>query len=106
VSDNIGNVYDSTIIGRGSTITNSFNQVEREHGQDVSQALKQISDFIANSSNPSASSARLLFNGFAQELAKSQPEKSKLQQIWDDIKRVLPDIATISGSVAKVLTVI
>ena len=48
--------------------------------------------------------AGTLFNGFTEELNKSQPDKSKLKDIWSGIENSLPSIAQIAGSVAKIVT--
>ena len=97
--DSFQNIGAGTTIINKSLVENSFNKVEREYGEDTKKALEQISQFIEKSNNPAAGA---LFNSFNQELSKPQHEKSTLKGIWDGIEKVLPSIATIAGTVAKI----
>lgn len=89
---------DQTVINR-SLVENSFNEIEGKYDKEVIEGLRQVTEFINNSKNPSAA---ILFNEFNQELNKPKPDKSALGNIWSSIQKLLPDIATISGAVTKV----
>jgi len=34
----------------------------------------------------------------------TEPEKSKLRNFWEGLEKLLPSLATISGAVAKIVT--
>jgi hypothetical protein len=63
-------------------------------------ALVKVAEFIEKSKDPAAGA---LFNSFTEEINKPQPDKSRLKSFWSGIQNVLPSIASIPGSVAKVV---
>ncbi len=99
MGDTFENVSGSTIINR-SIVEKSFNKVREQYDEETSKALQEIAQFINNSKNRSAGA---LFNEFTQELTKPEPDKSALGGLWSSIQSVLPQIATISGAVAKIV---
>jgi len=44
-----------------------------------------------------------LFNTFNEELNKTQPEKSKLIELWDGVDAILPPVATFAGAILKII---
>jgi hypothetical protein len=98
MGDKFENIHGSTIINR-SYVTNAMNSVEASHGKEVSDALREIADYIEKKDNEAAA---ILMNNFAEEAAKEAPDKSRLSQLWDGIVGVLPDIATMAGTVATI----
>jgi hypothetical protein len=64
-------------------------------------ALKEITEFINNSGDPSAGA---LFDKFTQELNQPEPKKSTLQNIWSGIEKVLPSGQSISSNATKIIS--
>ena len=98
MGDVFKNINGATIIN-DSIVKDSFNKVEKEHGEEVAKALLQIGEFIEKFGDLSAG---ILFDKFNEELNKNQPEKATLKKIWDGIEKTLPTIATISEVIAKI----
>jgi len=98
MGDIFKNINNATIINK-SIVKDSFNKVEKEHGEEVAKALLQIGEFIENSGHLPAG---ILFDKFNEELNKNQPEKATLKKIWEGIEKTLPTIATISEMIAKI----
>lgn len=80
---------------------NVISNVGERYGQDKAQAIKEVAEYIEKSKSPAASA---LFESFNQELNKPQPDKSRLKSFWEGVENVLPSIATISESVAKIVS--
>jgi hypothetical protein len=93
-------IQNATIINK-SWVEDSFNKVKKEYNEETSKALLNVAEFIEKSNDHAAGS---IFNSFTEELNKPQPDKSKLKSSWEGIERLLPSIATVSASVAKVVT--
>ena len=100
MGDIFENIRDSTIVNK-SLITESFNKLKAEHGEETASALTQVAEFIAKSNNHAAG---VMFNNFSEELNKVRPDKSRLKSLWNGVEKLLPSIATISGAVAKIVT--
>jgi hypothetical protein len=100
MGDRFENISGSTIINK-SLVQNSLNKVKEQYDEETSKALQEVAQFIHNSKNRSAGA---LFNEFNQELSKPEPDKSALGNLWSSIQNVLPQIVTISGAVAKIVT--
>jgi hypothetical protein len=99
MGDVFQNNQNATIINR-SNVQNAFNKIEKEHDEETSKALVKVAEFIENSKDPTAG---VLFNSFAEELNKSQPDKFRLKSFWSGIEKALPTISTIAGTVAKIV---
>jgi hypothetical protein len=98
VGDRFENISNATIINK-ALVEGSFNKAKKEYGDEVSNALIQIAEFIQKSTDPAAAS---LLDDFNQELNKPRPDKSRLKGIWSGIERVLPSIETIAETVARI----
>jgi hypothetical protein len=90
----------ATIINR-STLTNAMNRVATGSDKEVSEALKQVAEFIESQGNTEASDA---YSGFLEELEKPKPRKPMLKILWDGAVTALPSIATLAAAVAKIAT--
>jgi hypothetical protein len=62
-----------------SLVENSFNKVKVKRDEETGKVLIDVAKFIENSRNLSAG---VLFNTFNEELNKTQPEKSKLSELY------------------------
>jgi hypothetical protein len=82
-------------------VQSSYNKVEREYGEEVKNALDQISQFIEKSGNTQVDA---LFYYLMEELNKPQPDKSRLKSFFSGIQSALPSIVSISAAVAKVVS--
>jgi hypothetical protein len=61
----------------------------------------KVAEVIEKSKDPASGP---LVNKFTAELNNPQPDKSKLESFWGEIEKLLPSIATISETVAKIVT--
>lgn len=91
------NIQNSTVINN-SIVNNSFNKVKTEYGEDIVNALMEVSKFIEKSGDLSA---RILFDKFNEELNKPQPDKSTIRKIWEGIEKTLPTINALSDVIVK-----
>lgn len=98
VGDNFQNITESNII-KNAIVQNAFNKVEGEYDSGTKDALEDFAKFIEKSGNYAAQS---LFKNFSEEIVEPKPDKSKLKSIFEGIKTILPDIVTISSSLAKI----
>ncbi len=97
--DVFSDLQNATIINK-ALVENSFNKVRREHDEETSKALVGVAKFIEKSGDPASGA---LFDKFNEELNKPQPDKFRLKSFWTSIQNNLPAIASIAGSVAKVV---
>jgi hypothetical protein len=100
MGDEFRDIRNATIINK-SLVENSFNKVKREHDEEISKALVEVAKFIEKSGDPVSGA---LFDKFNEELNKPQPDKSRLKSFWSGIQNALPSIASISDSVAKIVS--
>lgn len=100
MGDIFENIHNATIINK-ALVENSFNKVKTEQDEETGKALVKAAEFIEKSKDPAAGT---LFNNFTEELNKPQPDKSRLKSFWSGIQNALPSIASISESVAKIVS--
>jgi hypothetical protein len=93
------NIDNATIINK-SNIRQAINKLKSERDEEFGEALLKVGEFIERSRNVSAGA---LLDKFNEELStNSQPDKSNLKHYWSSIASILPTIAQISESVAKI----
>jgi hypothetical protein len=98
MSDVFQNIQNSTIINK-SSVQNAFNKLESN--KENSDALMKIAEFINKSGDIAAGG---LFNDFTDELNKQTPEKSRLENIWSGIEKVLPTATSLSTLAIKIMS--
>lgn len=101
MGDVFKNIQNATIINK-SVIKNSFNKINKEHGDDVAKALLQIAEFIEKSGNREAGE---LFDTFNEEINNPHLKKSVLKSLWGGIEKALPAITTLSEAIAKIISI-
>ena len=79
-------IHNATIINE-SLIVNSFNKVKTKLDEETSKTLLKLGKIIEQSGDASAGA---LLDKFNEELNKTQPEKSKLSNLWSGIVKVPP----------------
>lgn len=97
VFKNIG--AGATIINR-SSLVNAMNVAKDTVDPSVSEALRQLAEFIEQSENQEAAEN---FNAFTEELQQPSPRKGLLKSFWNGMLAALPTIAnlsTVAGTVA------
>ena len=98
MGDIFKNISNSTIINR-SHVEKSFNKVNEKYDEETAKAIIKIAEEIERSGNRDAGA---LFDGFNQELAKPEPNKTVLKTIWDGIVTHLPSITSMVDIVSKI----
>ena len=98
MGDKFENIQHSTIVNR-SKIEKAFNKSSEVVGKDVRNALVEIAEHIDASGNPAAGA---VFNQFADEVGKDQPDKRRLRQYWDGLVSILPSVASLAGAAAAI----
>lgn len=101
MGDKFERIKHATIINR-SAVVSAFNTLKDEHDTETADALMQIAEAVAESSNQAAA---VLFDQFSEELQKQDRNKTALRQFWDGLVSVLPSIATLTDAVAKIVRV-
>ncbi len=94
-------VKNSTVINR-SVVGSALNSISTGLGNDYARALIEIAKRVENSSNAAAGT---LFDEFSRELAKADRDKGRLKELWNGLTRILPDVATVSEAVAKLVSI-
>src|ERR1700752_4936507 len=100
MGDRITAEAGAVVINR-SIVQNALNKVKERKGDDAARLLEKISRHIEESRNPKAVE---IWEGFNQQLTDDPSKKTMLQNIWDGLVRVLPqvgNIATAAGGIAK-----
>lgn len=99
---NMGKIYknirNSTIVD-DSIVIKSFNEIQRNFGQDTAKALLRVAEEIAKSHNKEASE---LFMAFNKELQKPEPSRSVLKTHWDGIVKALPYLVQLADVVKEI----
>lgn len=100
VFKNIG--AGATIVNR-SNLVNAMNATKDTVGPDVSEALRQLAEFIERSGDSDAAEN---FNAFTEELQQPNPRKSLLKSFWNGMLAALPtiaDLATVVGTITALI---
>jgi predicted P-loop ATPase len=98
MGDKFENISNSTIVNR-SLLSNALNNISEQYGDEVKNALEELSQYIENSRN--TKSAELL-NGFNQELNNKEKNKTVLKTLWDGLVNSLPDAAKVTTAIATI----
>lgn len=98
MGDKFEKISNSTIVNR-SLLSNTLNNISSTYGDEVKNALEEISNYIEHSGE--TDSVELL-NGFNQELNNENQNKSVLKAIWDGLVNSLPDAAKVITSIATI----
>ncbi len=98
MGDKFENVSDSTIINR-SLLSNALNRVTLQYGDDVKNALDELSKYIESTGEVESAD---LFDGFNKELGNEEANKSVLKALWEGLVSKLPDAAKITTAIATI----
>jgi pyridoxal/pyridoxine/pyridoxamine kinase len=98
VGDKFENISGSTIVNR-SLLSNAMNTVTSQYGEDVKNALNEISEHIEGTGD---SVSAELFDGFNKELGNKESKKSVLKALWDGLVTNLPDAAKVTTAIATI----
>jgi hypothetical protein len=99
VGDIIANNSNSVIAARRAHIEGTMNNVSSAVPPDVADALGIIGEHVAKANDDEAASD---FESLTRELAKPEPDKSRLQARWNALVSVLPGIMSLTDAVAKI----
>jgi len=99
VGDVYANVTNSVIAARRARIEGTVNNVSSAVPPDVADALRVIGEHVAKANDDEAASD---FESLTRELAKPEPDKSRLSARWDALVSVLPGIMSLTDAVAKI----
>lgn len=98
MGDKFENISNSTIVNR-SLLSNALNNISDRYGDEVKNALEELSQHIEHSRN--TESAELL-NGFNQELNNKEQNKTVLKTLWGGLVKSLPDAAKVTTAIATI----
>jgi hypothetical protein len=84
---------------KNSNITDSFNTINKQYGEDISDAVKELSELIKNQSNQGVVKH---FGDFTKELSQPTPKKERLKMFWNSLTSALPNILTMTNIVEKI----
>ena len=99
MGDHFENIQNATIINR-ATVESSFNALKEAKDAETAQALLKVAEKVEASKNPAAG---MIFDHFSQGIAKPSPDKSSVKSYWDSLVKLVPDIASMGASVAKIV---
>ena len=99
VGDVYANVTNSVIAARRARIEGTVNNVSSTVPPGVADALRVIGEQVAKADDGQAVSD---FESLTSELAKPEPDKSRLRARWNALVSVLPGIMTLTDAVAKI----
>jgi len=85
------------IVNINSAISDSFNTIEHDD-PGLAEALKTISGAVERSGNKEAGQA---WTSFMKQVT-GERDKTVLSALWDRVVKLVPDIATLAESVAKI----
>lgn len=98
VGDKFENISGSTIVNK-SLLSNALNTVNSQYGDDVKNALDEISEYIESAGDEVSTE---LFNGFNKELGNKESSKTVLNALWDGLVTKLPDAAKVATAIATI----
>jgi hypothetical protein len=87
-----------------STIENSFNNIEKNHGKDLSNAIKLLQDHVKRTNNQEAMES---VKSLAEEAEKKEPKKSIIKALWNGIVSLVPtvkEITVIAENIGKLIS--
>jgi hypothetical protein len=91
---------DGAIVVIDSAVSNSFNHI-RDADPVLAEALETVSGIVENSGNKEAGQA---WARFLKELSTDK-DKSVLSALWEKIVKLVPDVAKLVESAAKIVSV-
>jgi hypothetical protein len=98
MGDKFENIQNATIVNR-SQVENAFNTTRETLGPDVADAIVQLAEVVERSQNAAAGA---IFQQFTSELEHTEPDRSKLRQLWDGLVALVPDISAMAGVAATI----
>lgn len=104
MGDVFNDIGAGAMIVNRSNLINAMNATKDTAGPDVSEALRQLAEFIQKSGNNEAADS---FNAFTEELQRPNPRKSVLKSLWNGMLAALPTIANlaaVAGTIAVLIT--
>ena len=100
MGDKFKGISNSTIINR-SHVEKSFNKLREKYDEETANAILRVAEEIEKSGNRDVGK---LFNNFNQELGKTEPNKTVLKTMWEDIIKnlPLPSISSMIDVISKI----
>lgn len=93
MGDKFENIQNATIVNR-SHVESAFNTARETLGPDVADAIVQLAEAVERSQNAAAGA---IFDQFTGELERTEPDRSRLRQLWDGLVELVPDITAMAG---------
>lgn len=85
----------------GSTVAESFNKMKNDD-PELAASIQKISGMVEKSGNVEAGKA---WARFLKELS-GEKDQSVLSALWDNVVKLVPNVATLTESAAKIVSVI
>lgn len=88
------------VVVNRSHLKDALNKAATNSDSELSAAIEEIRDFLDGQGNKDAIDA---YNRFLKEQAQTAPDKTTLKLFWEGVVKALPDVATLTSAVAKVV---
>jgi hypothetical protein len=100
-----GSYYAGDFAGRDmyKNITNSTIKSKVDGDPKIAEALKRLTEIVANSDDPSAKST---YDEFSKELQQPQPDKSRLEKFWSALQKILPAVSQVASNIAPLIAAV
>ncbi len=98
MGDNFESI-SGTVINR-SIVSNSFNKVKEQVGEEDARLLQQITEEVEKSGNKDAVEN---MEGFHQEIQKPEPKKSLLKSFWNGVVTAVPALITNADKILNII---
>ena len=98
MGDNFESI-SGTVINR-SIVSNSFNKVKEQVGEEDARLLQQITEEVEKSGNKDAVEN---MEGYHQEIQKPETKKSLLKSFWNGVVTAVPALITNADKILNII---
>ncbi|MEV0821177.1 hypothetical protein [Nonomuraea rubra] len=100
MGDNFSDIGAGATIVNRSLLVNALNRVATRDGEDVAQALRVITEHVAESGDEAA---RENLDGLMEELDRPEPRKARLKTFWNGLVDAAPGVAQLGEAASKIM---
>jgi hypothetical protein len=101
-TQSFNNITNSSVIN-DSIVENTFIKIKETYGEDLFRDLNTLKETVEESNDPAAG---VIFDKFAEELAKPKPDNSTLNKLLDGMERLLPLVSTTMAVFSHIKTLL
>ncbi|MFC7100040.1 hypothetical protein ACFQQB_05850 [Nonomuraea rubra] len=100
MGDNFSDIGAGATIVNRSLLVNALNRIATRDGEDVAQALRVITEHVAESGDEAA---RENLDGLMEELDRPEPRKARLKTFWNGLVDAAPGVAQLGEAASKIM---